>query len=155
MIKIKLSRVLGDQRMTQAELARKTQIRTAAINDLYHDFAERVSLTQLSNICYVLNCDLTDILEYTRDKELILEEKKPRKKKKKTTQPKLSAYYNVSNPNQCVVENAPYPATVYQSGSMTPNGTTNLTTRQYSARLTSETTLQCDGAVEWQLIEYN
>lgn len=88
MIKIKLSRVLGDQRMTQAELARKTQIRTATINDLYHDFAERVSLTQLSNICYVLNCDLTDILEYTRDKELILEEKKPRKKKKKTTQPK-------------------------------------------------------------------
>ena len=89
MIKIKLSRVLGDQRMTQAELARKTQIRTATINDLYHDFAERVSLTQLSNICYVLNCDLTDILEYTRDKELILEEKRPRKKKKKkTTQPK-------------------------------------------------------------------
>ena len=71
--------------MTQAELARKTQIRTATINDLYHDFAERVSLTQLSNICYVLNCDLTDILEYTRDKELILEEKRPRKKKKKKT----------------------------------------------------------------------
>lgn len=67
----------------------------------------------------------------------------------------LSAYYNVSNPNQYIVENAPYPAIVYQSGNMTPNGTTNLTTKQYSAHLTSETTLECDGAVEWQLIEYN
>ena len=40
------------------------------------------------------------------------------------------------------------------SGSIT-GGTTDLTARQYSARLTSETTLQCDGAVEWQVIEYN
>lgn len=50
---------------------------------------------------------------------------------------------------------ADYPATVDQSGSITPSGTTNLTTKQFSARLTSETTLVCDGAVEWQLIEYN
>lgn len=40
------------------------------------------------------------------------------------------------------------------SGSIS-SGTTNLTTKQFSARLTSETTLECDGAVEWQLIEYN
>lgn len=50
---------------------------------------------------------------------------------------------------------APMPAVINQSGNMSPSGTTNLTTKQYSARLTSETTLKCDGAVEWQLIEYN
>ena len=50
---------------------------------------------------------------------------------------------------------APMPAVITQSGNMSPSGTTNLTTKQYSARLTSETTLECDGAVEWQLIEYN
>ena len=33
-------------------------------------------------------------------------------------------------------------------------GTTNLTTKQYSAVLTSATTLTCDGPVEWQVIEY-
>ena len=49
---------------------------------------------------------------------------------------------------------ASYPATVTQSGNITPSGTTNLTTKQFSARLTSETTLQCDGAVEWQVVEY-
>jgi uncharacterized protein (UPF0333 family) len=52
-------------------------------------------------------------------------------------------------------KDAPMPAVINQSGNMTPSGTTNLTTKQYSARLTSETTLECDGAVEWQLIEYN
>lgn len=50
---------------------------------------------------------------------------------------------------------APIPAIVSQSGNFYPSGTTNLTTKQFSARLTSETTLECDGAVEWQLIEYN
>lgn len=33
-------------------------------------------------------------------------------------------------------------------------GTTNLTTKQYSAVLTSATTLACDGPVEWQVVEY-
>ena len=33
-------------------------------------------------------------------------------------------------------------------------GTTDLTTRQYSARLTAATTVYCDGPVEWQVVEY-
>ena len=33
-------------------------------------------------------------------------------------------------------------------------GTTDLTTKQYSAQLISNTQLQCDGPVEWQVIEY-
>jgi len=33
-------------------------------------------------------------------------------------------------------------------------GNTNLTTKQYSARLISSTTLSCDGPCEWQVIEF-
>ena len=44
MIRILLSTRLGERRMTQSELARATGIRSQTINDLYHDFAERVSL---------------------------------------------------------------------------------------------------------------
>lgn len=33
-------------------------------------------------------------------------------------------------------------------------GTTNLTVAEYSAVLTNSTTLTCDGACEWQVIEY-
>lgn len=62
MIKIMLSRKLGELRWTQADLARKTGIRPATINELYHEIAERVSLEQLDSICEALDCDLTEIL---------------------------------------------------------------------------------------------
>lgn len=47
MIRILLSTRLGERRMTQSELARATGIRSQTINELYHDFAERVSLDDL------------------------------------------------------------------------------------------------------------
>lgn len=39
------------------------------------------------------------------------------------------------------------------SGSLT-GGTTNLTVKEYSATLTNSTTINCDGPVEWQVVEY-
>lgn len=33
-------------------------------------------------------------------------------------------------------------------------GTTNLTTKEYSAQLVNNTTISCDGPVEWQVIEF-
>ena len=51
-----------------------------------------------------------------------------------------------------------YSGTRTLSGSATAaaisGGTTDLTTKQYSAVLTNSTTLTCDGSVEWQVIEY-
>lgn len=67
----------------------------------------------------------------------------------------LLTFYNSLGNGLYTTRDAPMPAVITQSGNMNPSGTTNLTTRQYSAHLTSETTLECDGAVEWQLIEYN
>ena len=64
LIKIHLSRILGERRMTQADLARKTKIRPATINDYYHELAERINLEHLDLICEVLNCNVSDILEY-------------------------------------------------------------------------------------------
>ena len=69
MIKIRLSRILGDIRMTQAELAQKTGIRAATINEMYHELIERVNLDYLSRICKVLDCEVADILEYIPDKK--------------------------------------------------------------------------------------
>lgn len=64
MIRIKLSALLGERRITQAELARKTGIRPATINEMYHEFSVRVNLEHLDKICEVLNCDITELLEY-------------------------------------------------------------------------------------------
>ena len=64
MIRIHLSRLLGERRWTQADLSRATGIRPNTINELYHEFAERVNLEHLSLICEALECDLTDLIEY-------------------------------------------------------------------------------------------
>ena len=62
MIKILLSRKLGELRWTQADLARKTGIRPTTINVLYHEISERVSLEHLDLICEALDCELEEII---------------------------------------------------------------------------------------------
>lgn len=68
MIRIKLSEILGKKRMTQAELARKTDIRPNTISDLYNELTYHINLKQLYKICKVLKCDISDILEIVDDK---------------------------------------------------------------------------------------
>ncbi|MCI9540966.1 MAG: helix-turn-helix transcriptional regulator [Lachnospiraceae bacterium] len=62
MIKLLLSARLGERRLTQADLARMTGIRSNTINELYHEIAERVSLEHLDLICEALECDLEDLI---------------------------------------------------------------------------------------------
>ena len=50
--------------MTQAELARKTGIRPATINEMYHELCERVNLEHLDLICEALQCVISDLLKY-------------------------------------------------------------------------------------------
>jgi Predicted transcriptional regulator len=69
MIRIQLSKILGEKRITQADLARRTGIGKNTICDLYNDIAVRVSLRQLDKICRVLNCDIADLLEYDPKKD--------------------------------------------------------------------------------------
>lgn len=69
MIRILLSKKLGEVRWTQADLVRKTGIRPATINELYHELAERVSLEQLDKICEALDCDLEEIVQRVPNKK--------------------------------------------------------------------------------------
>lgn len=68
MIRIYLSRLLGERRWTQADLARKTKIRAATINEYYNEFAERVKLEHLDKICEALGCELGDLIRRVPDK---------------------------------------------------------------------------------------
>lgn len=68
MIRIFLSRLLGERRMTQAELARKTGIRPSTISEIYNEMAERVNLEHLDKICAALDCKLSDLMDYIPQK---------------------------------------------------------------------------------------
>lgn len=62
MIRILLSKKLGELRLTQADLSRATGIRANTINELYHELAERVNLEHLDLICEALNCELDELI---------------------------------------------------------------------------------------------
>ena len=62
MIRLRLSALLGERRMTQADLARITSIRPSTINLLYHELADRINLEHLDLICEALDCELQDLI---------------------------------------------------------------------------------------------
>ena len=70
MIRILLSTRLGERRWSQADLARKTGIRAATINELYNELAERINLTHLELICEALECDISDLLAIEKKPDL-------------------------------------------------------------------------------------
>ncbi len=69
MVRILLSTQLGERRLTQADLARMTGIRPNTISELYNEVATRVSLDHLDLICEALECQLTDLIQVTPNKE--------------------------------------------------------------------------------------
>lgn len=69
MVKIHLSKLLGERRMTQADLARKTGIRPNTISEIYNELVERVNLEHLDQICEALHCEIYDLLERVPNKK--------------------------------------------------------------------------------------
>lgn len=69
MVRIHLSRLLGDRRMTQIDLARKTGIRPNTINEMYHELIDRLNVEHIDKICEVLDCRIEELLEYIPPKK--------------------------------------------------------------------------------------
>lgn len=64
MIKIKLSDLLGKERMTRKKLSELIDARPNTICDMYNENIKRIDLGLLNDICRVLKCEVSDILEY-------------------------------------------------------------------------------------------
>lgn len=88
MIKIHLSRILGEKRISQSDLAKATGIRPSTINDWYHEIVPRLNVEHIDKICEVLDCTVADLIEYIPNdkrhtgKNLIIEDHGNRKPKK-------------------------------------------------------------------------
>jgi len=64
MIKIHLSRILGELRMTQRELSRRTGINPNTISKIYREEITSIDISTLDRLCAALGCGVGDILEY-------------------------------------------------------------------------------------------
>lgn len=69
LVKIHLSKLLGERKMSQAELARRTGIRPSTINEIYWELVDRVNLEHIELICKELNCKIQDLMEVIYESE--------------------------------------------------------------------------------------
>ncbi|MED3905824.1 helix-turn-helix transcriptional regulator [Geobacillus thermodenitrificans] len=69
MIKINLSRILGERRISQRKLAEMANVRPNTISAIYNEKVQRIDLDVLDRICKALNVQPGDILERIDDKE--------------------------------------------------------------------------------------
>lgn len=88
MVKIYLSKILGEKRMSQRELSELTGIRPNTINEWYHEIIVSLRVEHIDRICEVLGCSVDELIEVIPNKNpktgkhLIVEEHGNRKKGK-------------------------------------------------------------------------
>ncbi len=64
MIKCRLSRLLGDRKMSVLELKRRTDLSYVTLQNLYHEKTTGVTFYTIDKICKSLECNTGDLLEY-------------------------------------------------------------------------------------------
>lgn len=69
MIKVNLSEILKDQKISSKELTQMIDITEANLSILRSGKAKAIRFSTLENICKALNCQPGDILAYTEEDE--------------------------------------------------------------------------------------
>ncbi len=64
-IQINLNKLMEEKNITTYELSSKANIRFQTIQNLRKGVATRFDLEVLAKICYMLDCKIEDIIEYT------------------------------------------------------------------------------------------
>lgn len=69
MVKLTIDRYLDERGITRYELAKRTDIKFQTIYRYYKNRVVRYDSYILDRICAVLECTVSDIIEYTKDEE--------------------------------------------------------------------------------------
>ncbi len=69
MVKLTIDKMLEKRGITRYELAKRTEIKFQTIDRYYKNRVIRYDSYILDRICTVLECNVSDILEYVKDEE--------------------------------------------------------------------------------------
>ena len=69
MIRLTIDKCLEKRGMTRYELAKRTEVKFQTIDRYYKNRVVRYDSYILDRICAVLECPLSDIIEYVKDDE--------------------------------------------------------------------------------------
>ena len=67
MVKLTIDKYLDAHGITRYELAKRTNIKFQTIDHYYKNKVVRYDSYLLDRICAALDCDICDIMEYTKD----------------------------------------------------------------------------------------
>ena len=67
MVRLTIDKLLERRGITRYELAKRTEIKFQTIDRYYKNRVVRYDSYILDKICEVLNCTVSDIIEYTKD----------------------------------------------------------------------------------------
>ena len=68
-VKVRLSKILGDQRLKVSELSEKSGISRYALYGLYHERTKGIEFETLAKLGTALDCTVCDLLEFIPDDE--------------------------------------------------------------------------------------
>lgn len=63
-IKLHLKEVMEDRHITLSKLSYRAEMQRTQLKHYYDNSIQRLDIAVLSRLCYALNCDLNDLLEY-------------------------------------------------------------------------------------------
>lgn len=63
-VRVKLADILKEQNISINKLAFRAEMQRTQLKSYIHNDIQRLDIAILSRLCYALNCDLTDLLEY-------------------------------------------------------------------------------------------
>ena len=69
MVRLIIDKYLDERGITRYELAKRTDVKFQTIDRYYKNRVVRYDSYILDRICAALECDLCDIIEYTKDED--------------------------------------------------------------------------------------
>ena len=69
-IKFRLHEFMGKEKINQRTLAKRVNVRAAAINAYYNDYEKMISIDHLNKFCVYFKCQPGDLIYYVPDELL-------------------------------------------------------------------------------------
>lgn len=63
-IKLHLKEIMEEQQISLSKLSYRAEMQRTQLKHYYDNSIQRLDIAVLSRLCYALNCDLNDLLEY-------------------------------------------------------------------------------------------
>jgi len=67
LIRLHLSRIMGEKRLKISDLSRMTELHRNGLTKLYYGETDGIKFDTLDRICKALDCSVADLIEYVPD----------------------------------------------------------------------------------------